>query len=820
MRFRFTFDKSGICKSLALVIALAMLASNVTLAASIDPVANPTLAMQAQHNQAVMAPVLPINKKSVEQKILIQDILGDVWVQRKGSEEWVLGKHNDELNNSDKIKTDVSGSAHITFDKKADVYVAPDTMITVEKALRYNSDLRQTLLTLDMGRIKADIDKLKGQSSFQIKTPTALASVRGTTLYLGVTQLAQGISSVLTDLYVDEGSVRFDSLINKLESLLVDTFGASSAAGDGTLIPVKHLDQSEREAFVQAFERIVGELGNPQTEVEDTATLDDTDTEDETTETDGGQANGGGAVLAFLNRLFIGGLLKDTQSDLISGRTLLNGQKVDAEAAKLLSDGIVHSGSWDFQTLSDNFDQGIVTDGRITPLNDLVNTALDTNAQVDLIEAKRNAIGNLGILAGQTQDNGGLVGLSITAANAADVALQKINANRVVVDQRFTTLKNQRKQERQTLRNSLNNILINQLELRELAQQEQLFDAQTGKVFTDIHGNRVRTDQYIDKPTDDSVRFISLTYRAAGALAGVSSFTWLAEFNQAITGSIRNLPWNEYLNVVRYSEMDAILDAGDYALPEGLDGSNQFIVHESADSMPALFPTDFTAEAQNPAGDKVVFYEHYTNPMAISIGAAEGDVLWAQGLSGDSTNVFKAGQSEPVAYSFYNRHEGNYERVDEDGEFDDGDRTQGVGPIDLEGFNPFDPNGNNPAFFIENLTTGSEETSESKVLVGELIPFGNDGQIFDVPGFTIEGLRGLLAPNQLVNGGNYNLELILSYGSMEYDSETQAAYLDKEFSIDVIITPEILQPYSASNTSTRFPDVLKVRGCEVDCKEA
>lgn len=814
MQLKFESHKSILSKSLASIIVFAMILSPTALAASIDPVTNPTLAMQTQHNQAVMAPIIPISEKSVEQKILIQDVLGDVWIQRKGSEEWIPGKHNDELYNSDKIKTDESGSAHITFDKKADIYVAPSTNITVEKALRYNNNLRQTLLTLDLGRIKADIDKLKGQSSFQIKTPTALASVRGTTLYMGVTQLAQGISSVLTDLYVDEGSVKFDSLMNKLESLLVDTFGASSASGDGTLIPVKHLDKSEREAFVQAFNKIVGDLGNPQTEVEGTTTTEGTTTEDEeATEAAGGQANNGGAVLAFLNRLFIGGLLQNTQSDLLSGRTLLNGQKVAAEAAKLLSNGAANNGAWDFQTLSDNFDQGIVTADRVTPLNDLVNTALDTNAQVDLIEDQRDAIGNLGVLAGQTQDNGGLVGLSITAANAADAALQQINANRIVIDQEFKTLEDQRKQERQTLRNSLNNILTNQVELRVQAQQEQLFDAQTGKVFTDVHGNRVRTDQYIDKPTDDSVRFISLTYRAAGALAGVSAFTWITEFNEAITGSIRNLPWNEYLNVVTYEEMEALLDAGDYDLPEGLDGSDQFIVHESAESIPTLFPTYFSAEAQNPAGDKVVFEESYSDPSAINIGRAKGDVLWAQGLTEDSTNVFRAGESKPVAYSHYRRDD------DYEDNYDDGDQSQGVGPIDLEGFNPFDPNDNNPAFFTETLTTGGEEESETKYLVGELIPFDNEGQIFDVPGFTIEGLRGLLSPNQLVNGGNYNLELILSYGSMEYDSETEAAYLDKEFSIDVIITPEILQPYGAPNTSTRFPDVLMVSRCGARCEE-
>ena len=75
-------------------------------------------------------------------------------------------------------------------------------------------------------------------------------------------------------------------------------------------------------------------------------------------------------------------------------------------------------------------------------------------------------------------------------------------------------------------------------------------------------------------------------------------------------------------------------------------------------------------------------------------------------------------------------------------------------------------------------------------------------------GSIITSIRDLLNPNPHVNGGNYNLEILLAYG---HDEGTDFV---EEFRIDAILTPEIFSPYGsklpggAPDTSTSFPAAL------------
>jgi len=59
----------------------------------------------------------------------------------------------------------------------------------------------------------------------------------------------------------------------------------------------------------------------------------------------------------------------------------------------------------------------------------------------------------------------------------------------------------------------------------------------------------------------------------------------------------------------------------------------------------------------------------------------------------------------------------------------------------------------------------------------------------------------------LVNNGDYNLEVILQYGYSEFNAFELEIFVP-EFTIDLVITPEIFKPYGVTNGSTLFPDNL------------
>lgn len=83
---------------------------------------------------------------------------------------------------------------------------------------------------------------------------------------------------------------------------------------------------------------------------------------------------------------------------------------------------------------------------------------------------------------------------------------------------------------------------------------ERISDAQTGKVLTDSHGYRVRAEQYVLRPNDQTVQVmnISLRTKEAGGLSGLHTLNWMTTFdgslNDLTASQIRNLPWNNYLN--------------------------------------------------------------------------------------------------------------------------------------------------------------------------------------------------------------------------------------------------------------------------------
>ena len=363
----------------------------------------------------------------------------------------------------------------------------------------------------------------------------------------------------------------------------------------------------------------------------------------------------------------------------------------------------------------------------------------------------------------------------------------------------------------------------------QIADGEKKMDAQTGKVFTDIHGNRVRTDQYIFRPDGDSVEILSLTLRTEGTVRGISSASFGFQFNQGLPADLKSLPWDDYLNVVTEDDLNDRL-----ASHQNEPGYHQYIVYETVTN-PAYYPTSIYAEFRNPQGgrstsDVIRFSETYSNPFTVTLKPTSRSTrnYKVQGRTSDTTLVDPViGDTLELKNTFVpasNHHSASYQETlkingqsIQSSRFDTDDDQQSQGRTFAEAYDNshsiqtyLNNRFSHPAFFENSITVTNSQGHTDYTLTGVFVPFDNNGNVIDAEGFQVRGIRDLLSPNPSVNGGNYNLEVMFFYdqsrvtGSSHHPVTTHVG----SFGIDTIITPEIFTDYgritSRDNQSRLF----------------
>jgi len=101
-------------------------------------------------------------------------VKGEVKIQRAGEVEWVDAKKGMRLSDGDTAKTGKASSVEIAFDMDKKNVIRLEENSTAILRGRW---LRQ--IELPNGRIRSLIRKLRKDSSFEIRTPTAVAGARG-----------------------------------------------------------------------------------------------------------------------------------------------------------------------------------------------------------------------------------------------------------------------------------------------------------------------------------------------------------------------------------------------------------------------------------------------------------------------------------------------------------------------------------------------------------------------------------------------------------------------------------------------------------------
>jgi len=120
----------------------------------------------------------------------IIEVQGRVFV-RQGKKKWTEAKENMVLNSGDVIKTQRHSSALININgsgETATVEVSENSQLLLSKLIEdQNKGTQDTLLDLAIGKVLIEAEKLHSEESkFEVKTPTSIVGVRGTTFAVEV----------------------------------------------------------------------------------------------------------------------------------------------------------------------------------------------------------------------------------------------------------------------------------------------------------------------------------------------------------------------------------------------------------------------------------------------------------------------------------------------------------------------------------------------------------------------------------------------------------------------------------------------------------
>ena len=165
-------------------------------------------------------------------------IKGDVKIQKKDGDEWAVLHLRDKVTQGSTLQTGSESSVEITFEDNSTLFLKPNTMLGVTTAQKKGLLAIVHDLYLKTGRAITNIKSATGTDSrFQINTPSAVASARGTQFRVSIDEKASTRAEVL------EGRVAVKGMdteveVKQGEGTLVEK-GAAPAQPSKLLAPPK-----------------------------------------------------------------------------------------------------------------------------------------------------------------------------------------------------------------------------------------------------------------------------------------------------------------------------------------------------------------------------------------------------------------------------------------------------------------------------------------------------------------------------------------------------------------------------------------------------
>ncbi len=119
---------------------------------------------------------IPSGQTSIGKINFILGSSNDVTIMRAGNPAWENAKLYSAIYNGDQIKTNKESRCETKLHEQGLIRIGENTTFTFQKD-KLNKNFNAEIAG---GRIWANIQKLNRRSSFQVRTPTAVCSIRGT----------------------------------------------------------------------------------------------------------------------------------------------------------------------------------------------------------------------------------------------------------------------------------------------------------------------------------------------------------------------------------------------------------------------------------------------------------------------------------------------------------------------------------------------------------------------------------------------------------------------------------------------------------------
>jgi hypothetical protein len=169
----------------------------------------------------------------------LRSTVGTVEVKKAGSAVWSQGRPKTAVKDGDVVRTGVGSETEIRMDEGHKLTLKEKTTLKVDSGR--SPDTRFDLL---VGRVRSFVSKLKRQNKFEIKTPVAVASIRGTVFELSVDEQGASRLSVLEGIvsYRDLAGLGQEVQVLKGQSVVIEPGAAPR--------PAEPLPQELREGLV------------------------------------------------------------------------------------------------------------------------------------------------------------------------------------------------------------------------------------------------------------------------------------------------------------------------------------------------------------------------------------------------------------------------------------------------------------------------------------------------------------------------------------------------------------------------------------------
>ena len=483
--------------SFLLIIALPFLFALNLYAQTLPSVAAPGAAPPPLSQDKTVS-TLTARKPYLEGKVV--SVNGEVKIKSGKSESWQNVKANERIVVGDQIKTEKSGKVKIVIENGNIVYLKPNSILKFEELARIETSGKYTnIFSVDRGKIRVEVVAMQDLARFEVRTPTSVAGVRGTVLYLDVTPEA-------TQLFVQDGGGFLANTISGKEQEVQPGL-ISSSDSTGTISEPKPPDLKQQIEIQGNWEPVLmpglleptnAEVQGQQQNQEDNfnKSLDDKKVSDPV---DKPEYHDNPVV---------------TNADDFDQDGIPDDEDTDDDNDGLLDAHEIQQGSNPQDPDSDD-------DGAYHFPIDPAKAAIDDF--YDAFPLQSNASSDPTVFGSRTdmRDN-------------RDDIIRDYDVDPYVRQEVLDLVSETRERERDAI-------------------IDKITDAQLHKVMTDVNGYRVRVEQYIFRPTDYKLICLNLCLRTDGGstLKGVSALELKMEFAQPISSlsyqQIKDvMDWDKY----------------------------------------------------------------------------------------------------------------------------------------------------------------------------------------------------------------------------------------------------------------------------------